>query len=587
LSPAKLTRLPLRLLVIPLALLAGCAHQLKPDSAALATPVPATALAATLAASPEAMPADKSLADANLTPNEANADSAAATDEGTTASLDSAGLPGPPVDSVVIVKQADLLERLRAGFALDDVDERAVAVQLNWFANHPDFLERTFGRSELWLYYIVGQLEKRNMPRELALLPVIESAFEPYAYSSARAAGLWQFISDTGRRFGLKQDWWYDGRRDPIEATRAALDYLQALHNEFNGDWLLAIAAYNCGELAVERAIQKNQRAGKPTDFWHLKLPAETHGYVPELLAMRRLVANPARYGLEFSRILNEPYFVQISTGGQIDLEVVAKIAGISTEDLYTLNPAFHRWATDPTGPHRLLVPVDASEGLEQTLAQLTPEQRMRIEHYTVQHGDTVATIAHRFVTKPDVIRELNDLGPSDPLVIDTALRVPSNVVLPEKAARAAMLFDSPARLQRRHRGVRPDIRVARRGDTLYGIAQRLGTDVHTLAEANGLRPGDRLHRGQKLRVGSSTLGADSTLAAGKSAHSTNASAIAVAASDSGRRVTYKVRRGDTLYGIARLLQVTVIELVGWNDMSGDRNLKPGQTLVAFVRSRS
>jgi membrane-bound lytic murein transglycosylase D len=533
------------------------------------------------------MPADKSLADANLTPNEANADSAAATDEGTTASLDSAGLPGPPVDSVVIVKQADLLERLRAGFALDDVDERAVAVQLNWFANHPDFLERTFGRSELWLYYIVGQLEKRNMPRELALLPVIESAFEPYAYSSARAAGLWQFISDTGRRFGLKQDWWYDGRRDPIEATRAALDYLQALHNEFNGDWLLAIAAYNCGELAVERAIQKNQRAGKPTDFWHLKLPAETHGYVPELLAMRRLVANPARYGLEFSRILNEPYFVQISTGGQIDLEVVAKIAGISTEDLYTLNPAFHRWATDPTGPHRLLVPVDASEGLEQTLAQLTPEQRMRIEHYTVQHGDTVATIAHRFVTKPDVIRELNDLGPSDPLVIDTALRVPSNVVLPEKAARAAMLFDSPARLQRRHRGVRPDIRVARRGDTLYGIAQRLGTDVHTLAEANGLRPGDRLHRGQKLRVGSSTLGADSTLAAGKSAHSTNASAIAVAASDSGRRVTYKVRRGDTLYGIARLLQVTVIELVGWNDMSGDRNLKPGQTLVAFVRSRS
>jgi membrane-bound lytic murein transglycosylase D len=211
----------------------------------------------------------------------------------------------------------------------------------------------------------------------------------------------------------------------------------------------------------------------------------------------------------------------------------------------------------------------------------------MRIEHYTVQHGDTVATIARRFVTKPDVIRQLNDLGPSDPLVIDTALRVPSNVVLPEKAARAAMLFDSPARLQRRHRGVRPDIRVVRRGDTLYGIAQRLGTDVHTLAEANGLRPGDRLHRGQKLRVGSSTLGADSTLAAGKSAHSTNASAIAVAASDSGRRVTYKVRRGDTLYGIARLLQVTVIELVGWNGMSGDRNLKPGQTLVAFVRSRS
>ena len=395
----------------------------------------------------------------------------------------------------------------------------AVAAQLNWFANHPDFLERTFGRAELWLYYIVGQLEQRDMPRELALLPVIESAFEPYAYSRARASGLWQFISDTGRRFGLKQDWWYDGRRDPIEATRAALDYLQALHDEFNGDWLLAIAAYNCGELAVSRAIERNQRAGKPTDFWHLKLPAETRGYVPELLAMRRLVANPARYGLEFSRIVNEPYFVPISTGGQIDLQVVANIAGISTEDLYTLNPAFHRWATDPTGPHRLLVPIDSAEGLEQTLAQLTPEQRMRIEHYTVQRGDTVATIARRFATKPEVIRELNELGSNDRLVIETALRVPSsNVVLPEKAARAAMLFDSPVRL-RRHRGVRPDIRVVRRGDTLYGIAQRLGTDVQTLAAANGLRPGDRLHAGQKLRVASSTPVAYSSSAAGKSAY--------------------------------------------------------------------
>ena len=141
--------------------------------------------------------------------------------------------------------------------------EPAVASQLNWFANHPDFLERTLGRAELWLYYIVGQLEQRKMPRELALLPVIESAFEPYAYSRARASGLWQFISDTGRRFGLKQDWWYDGRRDPIEATRAALDYLQALHDEFDGDWLLAIAAYNCGELAVERAIERNQPRGQ------------------------------------------------------------------------------------------------------------------------------------------------------------------------------------------------------------------------------------------------------------------------------------------------------------------------------------
>ena len=575
---ANLTRgLPQVAFIASAVLLVGCAHQLKPDgaarglpisapspdiTAAMQTPVPATA--------DEAMTeqvAQRSVAPGSLV------------SQPTLAPQDSADLPGPPADSLVTVKQSDLLERLRSGFQLEDVDEPGVAAQLNWFANHPDFLERTFGRAELWLYYIVGQLEQRNMPRELALLPVIESAFEPYAYSRARAAGLWQFISDTGHRFGLKQDWWYDGRRDPIEATRAALDYLQELHDQFNGDWLLAIAAYNCGELTVGRAIQKNERLGKPTDFWHLKLPSETHGYVPELLAMRRLVANPARYGIEFSHILNEPYFVQISTGGQIDLKVVADIAGISTEDLYELNPAFHRWATDPTGPHSLLVPVDAAEGLQQALAQLTPEQRMRIEHYTVRHGDTIASISTRFDTKPEVIRELNELSASARPVIDTMLLVPSNsAVLPEKVARAAMLVDSPVRA-RRHRGLRPDIRVVRRGDTLYGIAQRLGTDVQTLAQNNGLRPGDRLHAGQKLRVGASEP-------AGSGLSAVKATGTMVASSGTGRRVTYTVRPGDTIYGIARLLQVTVIELLDWNGMAGGRNLKPGRTLVAFVHAR-
>jgi len=213
----------------------------------------------------------------------------------------------------------------------------------------------------------------------------------------------------------------------------------------------------------------------------------------------------------------------------------------------------------------------------------------MRVERYTVQRGDTVATIATRFDTKPDMIRQLNDLGPNDRPVIDAELRVPSNSVgLPEKAARAAMLFDTPFTRQRRHhRGVRPDIRVVRRGDTLYGIAQRMGTDVHSLAEANGLQPGDRLHAGQKLRVGPDTLTTGAALVPPKSAHSTHASGQAVAANDGSRRVVYTVRRGDTLYSIARLLQVTVVDLVGWNGMSGDRSIKPGQTLVAFVRSRS
>jgi membrane-bound lytic murein transglycosylase D len=482
---------------------------------------------------------------------------------------------------LVTSKPSDLLDRMRRGFMLQDVDEPAVDSQLNWFANHPDFLERTFSRAELWLYYIVDQLEQRNMPRELALLPVIESAFEPYAYSRARASGLWQFMSDTGRRFGLKQDWWYDGRRDPIEATRAALDYLQALHDEFNGDWLLAIAAYDCGELAVGRAVARNQRLGLPTDFWHLRLPTETRGYVPELLAMRRLVADPARFGLEFSRIPDEPYFVEVSTGGQIDLQVVATIAGISVDDLYELNPAFHRWATDPTGPFRLLVPADAAEGLEATLAQLTPEQRMRVEHYTVRRGDTVARIAHHFNTKPEVIRELNGLAQDDRPVIATDLRVPSHdIQLPYKVARAAMLADAPVRLYRR--GRRPRLHIVRRGDTLYSLAQRLGTDVNTLAELNGLDPHDALRAGQRLRVSAAVSAGHSR----GSARARHTSAM-VASADGSRRLTYVVRRGDTLYRIARLLQVTVDDLIAWNGTIGEHALRPGQVLVAFVKSRS
>jgi membrane-bound lytic murein transglycosylase D len=490
--------------------------------------------------------------------------------------VDDEGLPGPPVDSLVVARQADLFARLRGGFRLPDVDQPAIASQVNWFANRPDFLERTWGRASLWMYYIVGQLEQRKMPTELALLPVIESAYEPYAYSRARAAGMWQFISDTGRRFGLKQDYWYDGRRDPIEATRAALDYLQQLHEEFNGDWLLAVAAYNCGELAVERAIERNQRAGKPTDFWHLKLPNETRGYVPELLAMRRLVANPERFGLEFSPIANEPYFVTIQTGGQIDLKVVAELAGVSVEDLYELNPAFHRWATDPAGPFHLLVPADSAEGLQQSVLQLTPEQRMQVAHYMVRRGDTIASIASQFATKPEVIRELNDLELTELPVIDTSLRVPSpDIQLPEKAARAALLADTPAGRLRRH-GLKPRIHVVRRGDTLYALAQRLGTDPQTLAQINGLSPNDRLRAGQKLRVAAASVAA---------AYASPRSRVA--ASEGPRRMTYVVRRGDTMYGVARLLQVTVTDLAGWNGMSAVHGLKPGQTLVAFVKSRT
>jgi membrane-bound lytic murein transglycosylase D len=622
--PPRAAILPLgmALAFLPLLFLGGCATQ---AHMARTLPAPANATPVSLASGTAdgapggAVPTDANApgtvvssltaagtADAAAAGAAAGAASAGAADDADTA------LSGPPADSVVTAKPADLFARIRSGFMLQDVDEPAIDSQANWFANHPEFLSRTWSRASLWLYYIVGQLEQRNMPRELALLPVIESAFKPYAYSRADASGLWQFVSDTGRRFGLKQDWWYDGRRDPIEATRAALDYLQALHDEFNGDWLLAIAAYNCGELLVEREIQRNERLHRPTDFWHLRLPAETRGYVPELLAMRRVVADPAKYGLEFTPIPDEPYFVKVATGGQISLKVVADIAGISVDDLYELNPAFHRPWTDPSGPFWLLVPADAAEGLQQTLAQLTPDERMRVGHYTVQRRDTLAHIAREFKTSPEVIRELNGLSSREIPVVDADLRVPApDIQLPEKVEQAALLADHRGRRSRGRYVAR--VHVVRRGDTLYGIAQRMGTSVRSLAALNGISPSDPLRTGQRLRL---SAGSTRTRSAGvhvrRSAHTTHtrrasllasaaaprtasagtsassgASAAGRAAASVGHRLSYVVRRGDTLYRIARALRVTVHDLLAWNDVDDARNLHPGQVLVAFVKTRS
>jgi membrane-bound lytic murein transglycosylase D len=456
----------------------------------------------------------------------------------------------------------DLFDRIRSGFQLDEVDRLAVNQQLNWYASNPDYLERAFGRAELYLYHIVSEIEARGMPLELALLPVVESAFEPYAYSRARASGLWQFIPGTGSRFGLKQGWWYDGRRDVVESTRAALDYLQYLHDEFDGDWLLAVAGYNCGEAAVARAVNANRKAGKPTDFWSIKLPKETRAYVPKLLAMKRLVANPEAHGLAFSTIINQPYFERVETLGQIDLKLAAELAGVTYEELYELNPAFHRWATDPMGPHYLLLPSDAATAFRQNIGQLTPEERVRATLYTVESGDSVSSVARKYNTTISVIRELNDL-PTGVLTVGSQLRVPSSVTtLPPKVARAAALVDGKGRRSSRH------LHVVRSGDSLWRIARNNGMSVNTLAMMNGMQPGDTLRAGQRLRLTS------------------NSSSSASDLSGDNRKVTYTVRSGDTLSRIAKLFQVSIAQITTWNGISSRSTIKPGQKLTIRVSSR-
>jgi membrane-bound lytic murein transglycosylase D len=458
----------------------------------------------------------------------------------------------------------DLFDRMRAGFAFDEVQEPAIDVQLAWFERNPEYLERVFQRGQRYMYHIITEVEARGMPLEFALLPVVESAYEPFAYSSGRAAGLWQFIPGTGVRFGLKQDWWYDGRRDVIESTRAALDYLQALHDQFDGDWLLAIAAYNVGENNVQRELDFNRANGKPTDFWHLRLPAETRAYVPKLLAMKRLMAEPERYGLEFAVIPNEPYFAVIDTGSQIDLKIAAQLAGTSYDELIALNPGYNRWATDPQGPNRMLVPIDNADAFEAGLKTLSPDDRVRFASHDVTRKDTLASIAKEYGTSAAVIAKLNDLK-GGKVTAGQTLKIPAiSGPLPDKVLLAASRVDRPE-TDVAGRKQRQIVYRVRAGETLSSIARRHGMPVSTLARLNNLSSQDTVIKGQRLVIKASTR------------RFRDEGVV------SGRRLVYTVRSGDTVYSISRQFQVTVTQLKSWNGLNERHQIKAGRRLVMYV----
>jgi membrane-bound lytic murein transglycosylase D len=572
LATAVFKTTPNALLALTLTALAACAHA--PQRAQPATPPVVSSALGTFpiavsgldpsAATAPAAAATAAPAIATPLPSAAPVTDAAAS-EPVAAAPDAAAPPVPEgptqVAGLTPAQYGDLFDRMRTGFRLEDgADRHAVDQQLHWYASNPEYLQRAFSRADHYLYYIVAELERRGMPLELALLPVVESAFEPYAYSRASASGLWQFIPGTGSKYNLKQDWWYDGRRDIVESTRAALDYLQALHDEFDGDWLLAIAAYNCGEALVERAVEMNRAAGRPITFWELWLPRETRAYVPKLLAMKRLVSDPEAYGLAFSPIPNQPYFAQVPTHGQINLKLAAEIAGVTPEEIYELNPAFHRWATDPTGPHFLLVPVDAADVFVENVTQLSADQRLGATHYVVRRGDSIATVARQFHTTVNVIRELNDM-PVGGISVGDDLIVPGAVPeLPAKVMLAAARVDGHGR---GHLG-RAHVQVVRRGDSLSSIARRNGLNVNTLAVLNGMQPGDPLRAGQRIKLSS-----------GSTSHAVRR-----------RHVEYTVREGDTVSLIARLFQCSVPQLLAWNGLGAHPHLHAGQKLRIHLATR-
>lgn len=290
------------------------------------------------------------------------------------------------------------------------VNQSDVQNQIRWVLAHPGYIQKVARQSEPYIYHIINEIKKRRLPGEIALIPMIESSYNPFAYSQVGAAGLWQLMPGTANDLGLKQDWWFDGRRSIQPSTDAALNYLAYLHSYFNGDWILAIAAYDAGEGAMSRAVKNSPLIGNKLNFWSLNVPQETRVYVPRLLALAEIFQNPQRYRIELPEIPHLPYFREVNIGSQIDLGHAAKLAGMSYQALIKLNPGFNRWATAPYTPYKLLIPVSKVESFSRNLANVPIEKRVSWIQHRVRPGDNLASIAREYHTTVNLIKGLNQL---------------------------------------------------------------------------------------------------------------------------------------------------------------------------------
>jgi len=472
-------------------------------------------------------------------------------------------LTGILVSAYTVPETSDLWEQLRREFRFPKQDNTRIRIQRNWYIRHPAYLQRVSERAKRYGWYIQQQLKRRNMPAEIALLPIVESAFDPFAYSHGRAAGLWQFVPATGKRFGLKQDWWYDGRRDIQDSTEAALDYLQYLNKRFKGDWLLALAAYNSGEGTVSSAQKKNRKKGKPIGFWGLNLPKETRAYVPKLIALKQLVEAPVAYGISLEAVPNRPYFEVVDTGAQIDLAVAADLAGIELDALYRLNPGFNQWATSPDGPHRLLIPVDQADTFRQAVAELPPEKRLQWVRHKIKKGETLSHISRHYHTTVAALKTANNLK-------NSSIRVGKYLMVPVSSqGQDNYHLSAGQRLKRKQNSTRNGYKTQHHvcsGDTFWDLSKQYKVSVRKLASWNGMAPGDPLRVGQKLVVwvkqpSSTTLHPGSQI----------------------RPIHYTVRKGDSLARISSRFKVTVTDLRKWNTLHEGRYLQPGQRLKLYV----
>ena len=458
----------------------------------------------------------------------------------------------------------DIWQRIRAGLTFPVEENKRLVAQRNWYARHPSYLDRVAKRAEPFLFYIVEELEKNDMPIEIALLPIVESAFDPFAYSHGRASGMWQFVPGTGKRFGMKQNWWYDGRRDVIASTEGAIAYLKYLHKFFDGDWLLALAAYNSGEGRVRRAMRNNARKNKPTDFWSLDLPKETRAYVPKLLALADIVKRPEHFGVKLYEIENKSVLTKVDIGSQLDLAKAAQLADLSLGELQRLNPGFNRWATDPDGPHYLLLPETKVEDFNKGLAKLTNKERLAWQRYKIKNGDSLIKIANKFDTNVTLIQQVNNINGS-------RIRAGKYLLIPVATQSLdSYILSQEQRLATKQNRTRAGTKInytVQSGDTLWDIAKEFKVSTKSIAKWNGMAPRDYIKPGQKLVIWKKST---------NNKHLETEKAVM-------RNITYRVRKGDSFSRIANKFNVSIKEIERWNSISRKDYLQPGQMLKLSV----
>ncbi|MFZ2404454.1 MAG: LysM peptidoglycan-binding domain-containing protein [Methylobacter sp.] len=476
-------------------------------------------------------------------------------------------------------------ERLISLYSLPNIENERITRELNWYLRHPAYLARVQQRAEPYLHLILDEVEAKNIPGELALLPIVESAFLPEAYSKSDASGLWQFIPATGRLYGLQQNEWYDGRRDVYASTRAATAFLKHLGETFDGDWYLALASYNYGKGNVRKAIEKNENLKLETDYWSLDLPKETADYVPRLLAIAKIFANADKYNIDLQHIPNKPYCELVDAKSQLDLNKAAELANTPLNEFLKLNPGFNHSSTAPQGPHHLLIPVDKAQLFKQNLAQLPYDERVDMKRYydetraqqaqirhdaiqtipsqhKVKAGESLASIAGKNNTTPQAIRQANHL-PSNAVRSGMVLKMPApqNPAGPQLAAKTANSKPGSAQIY-----------VVKKGDTIWNIGQRFSVSGKDIADWNKLNSKTSLVLGQKLTI--------------KAASQQVAAAKTVVPPSSGiRSISYTVQHGDSLAQISRKFNVSIADLRKWNPPAISNALTPGKKLKVILNT--